>query len=103
MLKEKANGDTRSKYFVQLFDNFVHEGPNGFHLCLVFELLGPTVNIVTSEYLEGGERLDPETLLRISEQLLEAIAFLHELGLVHGGKNFHFLTYSLPISKLTLQ
>lgn len=85
-LEKKAVEDPRSVYFSQLFDNFIHEGPNGSHLCLVFELLGPTINIIVGDYVDDGKRLEPTTLLRICEQLLQAVAFLHEAGMAHGGK-----------------
>ena len=74
-----------SKYIVQLLDHFFHQGPNGTHQCLVFELLGPTVDTVVQMVHEVGDVLEPETILRISEQLLEAIAFIHEIGYAHGG------------------
>jgi serine/threonine-protein kinase SRPK3 len=51
----------------------------------VFELLGPTVDTVVQMVYEVGDVLEPETILRISEQLLEAIAFIHEVGYAHGG------------------
>ena len=34
-------GDLDSEYIVQLLGDFLHEGPNGCHQCLVIELLGP--------------------------------------------------------------
>ena len=50
-----------------------------------FELLGPTVDAIVREIHEGGDVLDPDIILRMSEQLLEAIAFIHEVGYAHGG------------------
>lgn len=41
--------------------------------------------MVISDYYTGRETLDPEVILRLSEQLLQAIAFLHEVGYIHGG------------------
>ena len=41
--------------------------------------------MVVSDYYSGGDTLEPETILRLSEQLLQAIAFLHEAGYAHGG------------------
>ena len=73
------------KPIVQLFDEFLHQGPNGTHQCLVFELLGPTLDFVVSDYYAVGDPLEPETVVRLSENLLQAIAFLHEAGHVHGG------------------
>lgn len=34
---------------------------------------------------EGGHVLEPETILRMAKQLLQAITFLHEVGYTHGG------------------
>jgi len=73
-----------SKYIVTLLDDFIHYGPNGCHQCLVFELHGPTINLLVECYQD--ERLEPETILRMATQLLQALAFLHEAGFAHGGK-----------------
>ncbi|KAL2016795.1 hypothetical protein VTK56DRAFT_2964 [Thermocarpiscus australiensis] len=70
---------------VQLLDAFIHERPNGRHQCLVFELLGPTVDFVANDYHMGGERPEPDTVLRITRQLLQALASIHRAGYVHGG------------------
>ena len=35
--------------------------------------------------IKGGGVLEPETILRMSKQLLQAITFLHEIGYAHGG------------------
>jgi serine/threonine-protein kinase SRPK3 len=78
-------GHLHSKYIVQLLDDFFHQGPNGTHQCLVFELLGPTVDAVAREIYQGGDVLEPETILRMSKQLLQAITFLQEIGYAHGG------------------
>ncbi len=75
-------------YIVQLLDDFQHQGPNGTHQCPVFELLGPTLDMVISQYSDYNdpeERLEPDTVLKISEQLLNAIAFVHKAGYGHGG------------------
>ncbi len=84
-----SEGDISSKHIVQLFDDFLHQGPNGIHQCLVFELLGPTLITVVNDYHTVGDSLEPETIIRLSEQLLQAIAFLHEVGYVHGGMLVH--------------
>ena len=84
-LAEHSKGCLGSKHIVQLLDDFLHEGPNGCHQCLVFELLGPTLNIIVDDYHMGEERLDTETILRISTQLLQAVAFMHKAGYAHGG------------------
>lgn len=94
-LAEHSKGSLGAKHIVQLLDDFFHEGPNGCHQCLVFELLGPTVNLSVYDYHREGERLDTETILKISTQLLEAVAFMHEAGYAHGG----IVDYSLFASQ----
>ena len=77
------------KYVVQLLDAFLHVGPNGTHQCLVFELLGPTLEFVVRDYrghYSVPDILEPEIIYKLSEQLLRGIAFLHEAGFTHGGK-----------------
>jgi len=78
-------GHSQGKYIVQLLDEFLHHGPNGSHQCLVFELLGPSLAAVITDYHDGGDSLDPEIVLKLSQQLLQAIAFIHDLGYAHGG------------------
>lgn len=84
-LAKYSQGDLCAKYVVQLLDDFLHQGPNGCHQCLVFELLGPTIDMVVSDYHTVGDTFEKEIILRLSEQLLQAATFLHEAGYVHGG------------------
>jgi serine/threonine protein kinase len=89
LLTERSQESLYRKYIVQLLDSFVHQGPNGQHgqhQCLVFELLGPTVARILGEYNEANETIEPRVILRMSEQLLEAIEFIHDAGMGHGGK-----------------
>ena len=72
-------------HIVRQLDGFVHYGPNGCHQCLVFELLGPSVENIANDYREGGNQLDAETILKITTQMLEAVSFIHEVGYAHGG------------------
>jgi serine/threonine protein kinase len=84
-LATHAKGDLASKYIVQLLDEFQHEGPNGTHQCLVFELLGPCVDQVLSEHHDDGEHFEQNVILQMCEQLLEAVTFVHEAGFCHRG------------------
>ena len=91
-LAKRCHGSLNSWYIVQLLDDFLHRGPNGTHQCLVFELLGPTLDVITSDYSDYNDpelRLEPDTVFRLSEQLLNAIAFVHEAGYGHGGTTSH--------------
>ncbi|KAJ9223810.1 hypothetical protein DTO169C6_3924 [Paecilomyces variotii] len=84
LLEERLQGSLSSNYIVQLFDSFMHQGPNGVHQCLVFELLGPSVNRVLNDYHDSEDMLETEDILRMSEQLLEAIQSIHNAGMGHG-------------------
>jgi serine/threonine-protein kinase SRPK3 len=77
-----------SKYVARLFDSFDHRGPNGIHKCLVFELLGPTVDFVLVDYCDSygtRDKLNPMTILNMTKQLLQGVAALHAAGYAHGG------------------
>lgn len=75
-----------STSLIKLYDDFVHNGPNGSHLCIVTEFLGPSLSDVIADYHCGGDRLEPDNILRLARQLLQATAALHEAGFAHGGK-----------------
>jgi serine/threonine protein kinase len=86
-LKSQTRENLSSHFVIQLLDSFCHEGPNGAHQCLVFELLGPSVDKVLADYQQVGDQLCPETIGRVSRQLLEAVRLLHSVGVSHGGAN----------------
>ncbi|KAI1252328.1 hypothetical protein MGN70_006903 [Eutypa lata] len=69
---------------VRLLDCFHHTGPNGTHNCLVMELLGPSLSDVLECYDYREETFRPDTVLRASCQLLDALAFFHQEGFAHG-------------------
>ena len=53
---------------------------------LYLELLGPSVDSDLADYRESHDKLCPETVLRMSRQLLKALEFIHTAGMWHGGK-----------------
>ncbi|KAH7144317.1 hypothetical protein B0J13DRAFT_607686 [Dactylonectria estremocensis] len=59
-------------------------GPNGTHNCLVTELLGPPLCAVLECYEHREETLRPDTVLRSSSQLLDALNSLNQAGFAHG-------------------
>ncbi|KIV83111.1 hypothetical protein PV11_05165 [Exophiala sideris] len=97
-LSKLSQGHLRSKHIVRLFDDFILDGPNGRHQCLVYELLGPPVNWMLSssphECHVAEERLDPEDILMISTHLLEALTFLQENGYTHGDISVNNIAYT---------
>lgn len=74
-----------STFFVQLRDHFFHQGPNGSHLCLVTELLGPSLPRILEELSDKDRWLAPNIVLKSARQLLEALEALHRAGFAHGG------------------
>ena len=64
-------------YVIKLLDRFELEGPNGRHLCLVFEALGPAFN---------PRHLTAHATWVMTRQMVEGIAYAHESGVAHGGK-----------------
>lgn len=73
---------------VTLLDHFKHSGPNGEHDCLVFEPMGPDV--------ARFERSVPDPWRKaVSKQLLTALNYLHEMGVVHSDTNPGNLHFSL--------
>lgn len=90
--------DDATNHVVRLLDQFVHAGPNGSHLCLVFELLGPSVDYVVRNDYEPDEHLEPDTILRITVQLLEGLAYVHEAGYAQGGKSHSGALVPTPVA-----
>lgn len=81
------NGDPSHpghRHVSQLLDSFHLEGPNGRHLCIVTELLGPCVSSVAEQ--SRNFRLDGHVARQVSRQLLYATNYLHSCGVAHGGK-----------------
>lgn len=103
VLGSHSRGGLSSNYIVQLLDSFSHEGPNGVHQCLVFELLGPSVDRILADYRERHDKLCPETVLQMSTQLLKALKFIHSAGMSHGGKkSAPFQLYFYELGKVFL-
>lgn len=87
--KYYAGSDQKLKRcFTRLLESFKISGPNGTHNCLVTELVGPTVARVLRACSLFGETLRPDTVLRASRRVLQAVDFAHQAGVVHGGTYF---------------
>lgn len=82
--KIKNSDHPGRKYLPELLDWFYHEGPNGRHLCIVLEVLGPKLSDLAQNHPDY--RLDGRLARRVSRQLLYATDCLHSYGIAHGGK-----------------
>ena len=58
-LHQRAKGYLGHNGIVPWLDHFDHDGPNGRHQCLVFELLGPTVATVIEYRVDGKDPIKP--------------------------------------------
>lgn len=80
-LNQQRNSDPMSRHVITLLDCFEHQGPNGKHVCIVFEALSARI----SEYNNGMVPRFPKWMAkRILRQVLIGICFLHSHGVIHG-------------------
>lgn len=83
--------DPNSQHVTVLLDEFQHEGPNGKHQCLVFEVMGATAASLVEELPENKPKMYGKVsrypkwvAKKILLHSLRALAFLHRNGIVHG-------------------
>lgn len=93
MLESIANlaSPNLSQYITMLLDHFEHAGPNGSHLCLVFEAMGPSASSMVEELpcfkrrtIEMDIRYPLWMAKRLLQQVLQGLVYLHNNGIVHG-------------------
>lgn len=69
-------------HVIQLLDTFTHKGPNGVHVCMVFEVLGENLLSLIRRYKHRG--IPVVFVKQIAKQLLLALDFLHRTcGVIH--------------------
>lgn len=70
------------QHIVSLLDHFEHKGPNGLHICLVFEALGESILSTIKRYQYRG--LPIHIVKQITKQVLLGLDYLHrECGVIH--------------------
>ncbi|KAL7922840.1 serine/threonine protein kinase, CMGC group [Trichoderma austrokoningii] len=70
------------KHVVTLLDSFEHKGPNGTHMCLVFEVLGENLLGLIKRWQHRGIPL--MLVKQIIKQVLLGLDYLHrECGIIH--------------------
>ncbi|PGG97612.1 CMGC/SRPK protein kinase [Blastomyces parvus] len=79
----KANPDHPGrKYVVSLLDSFIHHGPNGDHVCMVFEVLGENLLGLIRRWNHRG--IPMPLVKQITKQVLLGLDYLHrECGIIH--------------------
>ncbi|KAI1963438.1 hypothetical protein LOZ58_002272 [Ophidiomyces ophidiicola] len=68
-------------YISTLVDSFEHDGPNGHHVCLVFMVMGETLRSFGTWFEDHA--LPNEIMRRFTIQLLLALDYAHENGIIH--------------------
>lgn len=83
ILKQIADGDPDDKKcVVKLLDHFKHSGPNGQHVCMVFEYLGD--NLLTLIKYSDYRGIPLHMVKEICFQILVGLDYLHrELSIIH--------------------
>ncbi|KAK9775514.1 putative Protein kinase domain-containing protein [Seiridium cardinale] len=70
------------KYVVSLLDSFDHKGPNGVHVCMVFEVLGENLLGLIKKWHHRG--IPRDLVMQIAKQVLMGLDYLHrECGIIH--------------------
>ncbi|QSZ37350.1 hypothetical protein DSL72_009448 [Monilinia vaccinii-corymbosi] len=70
------------KHVVSLLDSFDHKGPNGTHVCMVFEVLGENLLGLIKRWNHRG--IPMPLVKQITKQVLLGLDYLHrECGIIH--------------------
>lgn len=80
ILRRIQKSDRKSPGFdniLTLYEAFIISGPNGFHECLISEVVAPLQGIGIKQSWPRKDML---------RQIASAVSALHSQGIVHGGK-----------------
>ncbi|KAI9742745.1 MAG: serine/threonine protein kinase, CMGC group [Claussenomyces sp. TS43310] len=81
IVQAKPNHPGR-KHVVSLLDSFEHKGPNGMHVCMVFEVLGENLLGLIKRWNHRG--IPMPLVKQITKQVLLGLDYLHrECGIIH--------------------
>ena len=83
ILKQIADGDPDDcRGVVKLLDHFKHTGPNGTHVCMVFEYLGDNLLTLIKAYNYRGIPLS--MVKQLAREILIGLDYLHrQLSIIH--------------------
>jgi len=82
---------------LDVVDEFVVRGREGYHVCLVMKLVGPELFSFIPQYRkELPYDLPERAIMCIGVHVAQALSFLHRQGIVHGDVQPHNITFQLP-------
>jgi serine/threonine protein kinase len=82
ILQQLNSDPARAHHVVQLSDSFMHTGPNGAHMCMVFEMMGQNLLSLIKYFNYGGIPLDVVKV--IARQLCQGLDYVHtSCSLIH--------------------
>ncbi|KND86567.1 Serine/threonine-protein kinase SRPK [Tolypocladium ophioglossoides CBS 100239] len=84
ILKHLRTADPKHKgyeFINHLLDDFEHDGPNGTHVCLVFEPMGETLATYPNWF--RSYKLPEHVTRKLARQLLWAVSYAHDSGVIH--------------------
>lgn len=85
-LQQRHKGHPGERSFMSILDEFTMRGTNGYHKCLVSEVLGPTVWDVMAS--SPSYLLPLDIAKQITVQLAHRLVDIHSCGMIHGGKSW---------------
>lgn len=78
-------------HVISFLDHFRHKGPNGVHVCMVFEVLGENLLSLIKRHQNKGVPM--QLVKQIAKQILLGLDYMHRCcGVIHTGD---FLDYCL--------
>lgn len=79
-------------HVISFLDHFRHKGPNGTHICMVFEVLGESLLGLIKRHQSKGV---PKPLVKqIAKQVLLGLDYMHRCcGVIHTGASVSSLTH----------
>lgn len=79
-----ASPYTSKEYIPPLLDEFTFDGPNGTHECIV--TTPARMSVAEAQDATHTRLFQPRVARAIAAQLIQAVAFMHARGYVHGGE-----------------
>lgn len=71
-----AVGEHEAISVIRMVDSFTHKGPNGVHVCIVFEMMGDNLLTLIKYYNYRGVPMP--LVQRLTRNMMEGLAFLHD-------------------------